>query len=401
MRAEASPGGDPSPSARQAAGGFRRFPRMPTRPAAPVESTRTAFVVVDSASMPRKQGPDTPARSARRTVAREWRPRNAASSPSRNNGLSRSTSGAEVWHRPRVRARSSSGAMDGAAAARAAPIATKSCPCSVPALRPGPGRVCSRTVSASRGGSAGDRRGTQPCPEWVSRRRPGNRLVDDRLEDARRDVLPAGAFVDERLHVGLGGRPRSARRSGRWSCCPRASSFSPAASVDRSTAIWSMKAPVPSRRRCHSSSAPATGEVRDLRILAAQLDGDVRVPEEPLHRGGPASTSWTNGSSSHRDTARPPEPVTVMTRGPSRPRVRSWSQAESITATSMPRMSARCRSYVSKASVSSAPRTASSLSWSPRRCRRGDSGSLRSRCVSARTMLHSSNRLSISSGEET
>ncbi len=68
--------------------------------------------------------------------------------------------------------------------------------------------------------------------------------------------------------------------------CPRASSFRPAASVDRRLAIWSMNAPVPPGAGAVHPLLEAAGEVGDLRVLAAQLDGDVGVRKEALHGAG-------------------------------------------------------------------------------------------------------------------
>ncbi len=98
---------------------------------APVESTSTALVVVDPASMPRKQGPVTAARSTRRVRARPCRARKADSAASSaNRGRRRSTSGEDSWQSPRARSRSSPNVtVAPTGAAMAAPMATKRCAC--------------------------------------------------------------------------------------------------------------------------------------------------------------------------------------------------------------------------------------------------------------------------------
>ena len=89
----------------------------------------------------------------------------------------------------------------------------------------------------------------------------------------------------------------------------------------------------------------AAGEIGDLGVLPAQLDGHVGVREEPLHGAGAGEHLL------HERKLQPPgdgQPAGAGDRDPSRsdrrcPAPRA-SQRASITATSVPRMSARCRS---------------------------------------------------------
>ena len=104
----------------------------------------------------------------------------------------------------------------------------------------------------------------------------GDRLVDDRLKDRRREVRLCGALIDQGLDIRLGenaapGRNRIdlpvIRRGGVQSGCIR---------LQQGSHLVDKCACPASADPVHPFFEPA-GEIYDLRVLAAKLDGDVRL----------------------------------------------------------------------------------------------------------------------------
>ena len=111
----------------------------------------------------------------------------------------------------------------------------------------------------------------------------GNGLVDDGLEDAGRDILPACALVDEGLHVGLG--EHAAARGDRIDRPVVSGELVQPCRVGLQEARHLVdKSARPARAGAVHALLQAAGKVRYLRVLAAELYCHVGSGEEAADR---------------------------------------------------------------------------------------------------------------------
>ena len=108
----------------------------------------------------------------------------------------------------------------------------------------------------------------------LSARKTGNRLVDDGLKNGRGDIFAAGAFVDERLHVGF--RKNAATRGNRVDrvrvFCKRIETVG--VRFKESGHLIDKGSGTARARTVHALLDPAF-KIRNLRIFAAEFDDDI------------------------------------------------------------------------------------------------------------------------------
>ena len=121
------------------------------------------------------------------------------------------------------------------------------------------------------------------APDGLAAGQAGDGLVHHRLQDACRDVLPACPLVDQGLYVGF--REHSAARGNgvHGGRSPGQLVQARGVGLEKSRHLVDERAGAAGARAVHALLEPA-GEVGDLGVLAAQLDGHVGPREEPGDR---------------------------------------------------------------------------------------------------------------------
>ena len=118
----------------------------------------------------------------------------------------------------------------------------------------------------------------------LSARKTGNRLVDDGLKNGRGDIFAAGAFVDERLHVGF--RKNAATRGNRVNrvrvFCKRIEAVG--VRFKESGHLIDKGSGTARTRTVHALFDPAF-KIRNLRIFAAEFDDDIGERDDRFDGG--------------------------------------------------------------------------------------------------------------------
>ena len=254
---------------------------------APVESTSTALVVVEPASMPRKHGPGPPpgdpaacapfrgGRGKRQLLlVLEQRPEPVHVLRGHVAQAAR-----PVQQHRRADRRRVAGGERGAHGDKELPLLGHPHRLRFQAERldEQPARLGKEVE-----GTAQER---HRAADGLPARQARDGLVHHRLEDAGRNVFPARPFVDERLDVRLGKDAASRRDGVDGRVAARQLVQAGGVRGEQARHLVDEGARAAGAGAVHPL-LQAAGEIGDLGVLPAQLDGHVRVGQEPPHRAG-------------------------------------------------------------------------------------------------------------------
>ena len=123
-------------------------------------------------------------------------------------------------------------------------------------------------------------------PDGLAAGQPADRLVDDRLKDGSRQVLPRSPLIDQGLDIGLCEDP-AARGDRVEGTVAAGIAVEPCRiRLQKAGHLVDEGAGAPGADPVHPLLDAAVFKIDDLCILAAQLDRDVRLRRDPFQRRG-------------------------------------------------------------------------------------------------------------------